>query len=136
MGDIDEDYVPDFKKIKTEPEEIVEMEPVENVSIEVVEEEPRRRKRRVGRPNNNDPIIVTVIPDACKLSDSELKALKYQRNRELNNKASRRFRQRKKEQAEQSLKEFEQLKARNYQLQETADRMEREVALLRAKVEN
>jgi len=134
--DIDEDYVPDFKKIKTEPEEIVEMEPVENVSIEVVEETPRRRKRRVGRPNNNDPIIVTVIPDACKLSDSELKALKYQRNRELNNKASRRFRQRKKEQAEQRQAELEQLRARNYHLQETADRMEREVALLRAKVSN
>jgi len=134
--DIDEDYVPDFKKIKTEPEEIVEMEPVENVSIEVVEETPRRRKRRVGRPNNNDPIIVTVIPDACKLSDSELKALKYQRNRELNNKASRRFRQRKKEQAEQRQEELEQLRARNYHLQETADRMEREVALLRAKVSN
>jgi len=132
--DIDEDYVPDFKKIKTEPEEIVEMEPVENVSIEVVEETPRRRKRRVGRPNNNNPITITVIPEACKLSDSELKALKYQRTRELNNNASRRFRQRKKEQEEQRQQELEQLRARNYQLQETAERMEREVALLKAKV--
>merc|ERR1719479_835983 len=131
--DLDEDYIPDLKKIKAEPTEYVEMEPVENVSIEVIEETPR--KRRVGRPINHNPITVTEIPRACKLSDNELKALKYQRTRELNNKASRRFRLKKKEQAEQRLQEFEQLRARNYQLQETADRMEREVALLRAKVE-
>jgi len=130
--DVDEDYVPDFKKIKTEPDEIDEMKPVQNVSIEVIEEKPR--KKRVGRPINTEPITVTVIPKACKLSDNELKALKYKRTRELNNEASRRFRQRKKALEENTLQEVEELRARNYQLQETADRMEREVALLKEKV--
>ena len=130
--DIDEDYVPDFKKIKAAPEDIVEMKPVENVSIEVIEETPRKRKRRAGRPSKTAPITVTVIPDDCKLSDAELNALKYQRNRELNNMASRRFRQKRKQEEEQKQQELEQLKARHHQLQETADRMEREFVLLKA----
>merc|ERR1711994_251108 len=98
------------------PEDIVEMKPVENVSIEVIEETPRKRKRKAGRPSNTAPITVTVIPDDCKLSDAELNALKYQRNRELNNMASRRFRQKKKEEEEQKQQELEQLRARNHQL--------------------
>jgi len=130
--DLDEDYIPDLKKIKAEPTEYVEMEPVENVSIEVIEETPR--KRRVGRPINHNPITVTEIPRACKLSDNELKALKYQRTRELNNKASRRFRQKKKEREAQELQELDQLRAQNYQLQQAVDIMEKEVALWKAKV--
>jgi len=130
--DLDEDYIPDLKKIKAEPTEYVEMEPVENVSIEVIEETPR--KRRVGRPINHNPITVTEIPRACKLSDNELKALKYQRTRELNNKASRRFRLKKKEREMQSQQELEQLRAQNYLLQHTVDSMEREVALWKEKV--
>jgi len=129
---MDEDYIPDLKKIKAEPTEFVEMEPVENVSIEVIEE--TSRKRRVGRPINNNPITVTEIPRACKLSANELKALKYQRTRELNNKASRRFRQKKKEREAQELQELGQLRAQNYQLQLTVDIMEKEVALWKAKV--
>merc|ERR1711874_830597 len=125
--DTDEDYTPDVKKIKTEPREFVKMEPVENVSIEVIEETPRRRKRRVGRPINNNPITITEIPVACKISDHELRALKYQRTRELNNKASRRFRLNKKRE-EQSLQELEQLRAQNHHLQQTLDSMEKEVA--------
>merc|ERR1711902_391760 len=123
--DTDEDYIPDVKNIKTEPREFVEMKPVENVSIEVIEETPRRRKRRVGRPVNNNPITITEIPVACKLSDNELRALKYQRTRELNNKASRRFRLNKKK--EKSLQELEQLRAQNHHLQQTLDSMEKEV---------
>ena len=132
--DTDEDYIPDLKKIKTEPREFVEMKPVENVSIEVIEETPRRRKRRVGRPVNNNPITITEIPVACKLSDNELRALKYQRTRELNNKASRRFRLNKKKREEQSLQELEQLRAQNHHLQQTLDSMEKEVALWKEKV--
>jgi len=132
--DTDEDYIPDLKKIKTEPREFVEMKPVENVSIEVIEETPRRRKRRVGRPINNNPITITEIPVACKLSDNELRALKYQRTRELNNKASRRFRLNKKKREEQSLQELEQLRAQNHHLQQTLDSMEKEVALWKEKV--
>merc|ERR1712004_623279 len=105
--DVDEDYVPDFKKIKAE---IADMSLVENVSIEVIEEP--KRKRKVGRPVNNDPITVTVIPPECKLTASELKALKYQRTRELNNQASRRFRLKKKEQEQESQELLEELRAR------------------------
>ena len=123
-----------LKKIKTEPREFVEMKPVENVSIEVIEETPRRRRRRVGRPINNNPITITEIPVACKLSDNELRALKYQRTRELNNKASRRFRLNKKKREEQSLQELEQLRAQNHHLQQTLDSMEKEVALWKEKV--
>merc|ERR1711874_45004 len=125
--DVDEDYIPDFKKIKAEPVEIVEMSPVQNVSIEVIEEP--KRKRRVGRPVNKESITVTVIPPKCKLSDSELKALKYQRTREQNNQASRRFRLKKKEQEQQSQELLEELRARNNKLLETADRMEKELAM-------
>jgi len=130
--DVDEDYIPDFKKIKEEPVEIVEMSPVENVSIEVIEEP--KRKRRVGRPVNKEPITVTVIPPECKLSGSELKALKYQRTRELNNQASRRFRLKKKEQEQESQKVLEELRARNNKLLETADMMEKELAMWKEKV--
>jgi len=130
--DVDEDYVPDFKKIKAEPAGIVEMSLVENVSIEVIEEP--KRKRKVGRPVNNDPITVTVIPPECKLTASELKALKYQRTRELNNQASRRFRLKKKEQEQQSQQVLEELRARNKKLLETADQMEKELAMWKEKV--
>jgi len=135
MDTADEDYIPDLKKIKVEPAEFVEFgEPVHNVSIEFIEETSRKRNRRVGRPVNNNPITVTEIPEACKLSAKELKALKYQRTRELNNKASRRFRLKKKERELQSQQELEQLRAQNYLLQLTLDSMEREVAFWKEKV--
>ena len=134
--DIDEDDVPDLKKINAEPTELVEMKPVENVSIEVIEETPRKSKRKAGRPINHDPITVTVIPRASKLSEAELKALKYRRTRDLNNKASRRFRLKKKEKEEMELQELVELEARNNQLQLTAESMEEDVALWRARVSN
>ena len=132
---MDENYISDLKKVKVEPAEFMEFgEPVQNVSIEFIEETPRKRSRRVGRPINNNPITVTEIPQACKLPANELKALKYQRTRELNNKASRRFRLKKKEREMQSQQELEQLRAQNYLLQHTVDSMEREVALWKEKV--
>ena len=131
--DIDEDYLPDLK-LKAEPTEFVDMKPVENVSIEIIAETPRKSKRKAGRPINQDPITVTVIPKACKLSDAELKALKYRRTRELNNQASRRFRLKKKAKEEMELQELAELEAHNNQLQLTVGSMEKEVALWRVRV--
>merc|ERR1719336_2607126 len=91
----------DGSKISSEAPEFVEMKPVGKVSMEVMEETPGRRK--VGRPVRTDPITVTAIPEAGRLSEAELKALKYRRLRDLNNKASRRSRLKKKEKEEEFL---------------------------------
>merc|ERR1711874_268157 len=122
----------DDSKISSEAPEFVEMKPVGNVSIEVIEETPVRRK--VGRPVRTDPITVTAIPEAGKLSEAELKALKYRRLRDLNNKASRRSRLKKKEKEEEFQQEVAELQSRNYQLQMTVQRLEQEVSLWRARV--
>jgi len=81
-----------------------------------------------------EPITVTAIPEAGKLSEAELKALKYRRLRDLNNKASRRSRLKKKEKEEEFLQEVAELQSRNYQLQMTVQRLEQEVSLWRARV--
>jgi len=124
--------IPLLQNIKSEPE-FEMMEPVDNVNIEIIEEKPRKK---AGRPVNKNPITVTEIPRGAigKLSDEEIKALKYRRMRELNNKASRRFRQKKKEEErnhQEILKEFQE---RNMELKLKLAQMEEDVAMWRAKV--
>jgi len=124
--------IPLLQNIKSEPE-FEMMEPVDNVNIEIIEEKPRKK---AGRPVNKNPITVTEIPRGAigKLSGEEIKALKYRRMRELNNKASRRFRQKKKEEErnhQEILKEFQK---RNMELKLKLAQMEEDVAMWRAKV--
>jgi len=147
------------KKIKLDPE-VVQMEPVNNVDIEIIQEhdiklepageplmEPNtqantasiqeRKRKKPGRPTNKEPINVTQIPrDESRLSEQELKALKYRRTRDLNNKASRRFRQRKKEEDDLAQQELLQLEARNLELRRTLAQMEKDMALMRAQIPN
>lgn len=124
--------IPLLQNIKSE-QEFEMMEPVDNVNIEIIEEKPRKK---AGRPVNKNPITVTEIPRGAigKLSDEEIKALKYRRMRELNNKASRRFRQKKKEEErnhQEILKEFQE---RNMELKLKLAQMEEDVDMWRAKV--
>jgi len=145
------------KKIKLDPV-VVQMEPVKDVSIEIIEEydiklepsgdplmEPNtqvntssimeRKRKKAGRPTNKEPITITQIPvDESKLSEQELKALKYRRTRDLNNQASRRFRQRKKEVDDLAQQELLELEARNLELRRTLAQMEKEMALMRAQL--
>lgn len=147
------------KKIKLDPE-VVQMELVNNVDIEIIQEhdikvepageplmEPNtqantasiqeRQRKKPGRPTNKEPINVTEIPrDESRLSEQELKALKYRRTRDLNNKASRRFRQRKKEEDDLAQQELLQLEARNLELRRTLAQMEKDMALMRAQIPN
>lgn len=147
------------KKIKLDPE-VVQMELVNNVDIEIIQEhdiklepageplmEPNtqantasiqeRKRKKPGRPTNKEPINVTQIPrDESRLSEQELKALKYRRTRDLNNKASRRFRQRKKEEDDLAQQELLQLEARNLELRRTLAQMEKDMALMRAQIPN
>merc|ERR1712066_311707 len=107
--------------------EEIKMEPVENVIIEVIEE---RGRKRVGRPSEKTPITVTEIPAEGKLSDQEVKAMKYRRTRDLNNMASRRFRERKKKEKQA---ELVSLKSYNMQLKQKYKKMETELAIWKSK---
>lgn len=110
----------------------IKMEPVENVIIEVIEE---RSRKRVGRPAEKTPITVTEIPAEGNWSDQELKALKYRRTRDLNNKASRRFRERKKKEEQEAQAELVSLRSYNMKLQQKYKEMETELAFWKSKVD-
>merc|ERR1712066_226282 len=112
--------------------EEIKMEPVENVIIEVIEE---RGRKRVGRPSEKTPITVTEIPAEGKLSDQEVKAMKYRRTRDLNNMASRRFRERKKKEKLEEQAELVSLKSYNMQLKQKYKKMETELAIWKSKVD-
>jgi len=109
----------------------VKLEPVDNVQIEIIED---TRRKKVGRPTELTPIKVTEIPSEGKLSVEELSALKYRRTRDLNNKASRRFREKKKKEDQDTQAELKELRAYNLVLQQKYADMEAEVARWRAKV--
>lgn len=120
----------EHKKIKLEPNHD-QMEPNNNLrnrSIEV------KKRKKAGRPINQEPITVTEIPVESKLSDLELKALKYRRTRDLNNKASRRFRMKKKEEEDNNQQELLELEAYNKELKMKLKQMEKEVAIWQARV--
>jgi len=112
--------------------EEIKMEPVENVIIEVIEE---RGRKRVGRPSEKTPITVTEIPAEGKLSDQEVKAMKYRRTRDLNNMASRRFRERKKKEKLEEQAELVSLRSYNMQLKQKYKEMETELAFWKSKVD-
>jgi len=109
----------------------VKLEPVDNVDIEVID---NTRRNKVGRPTELTPIKVTEIPSEGNLSVQELRALKYRRTRDLNNKASRRFREKKKKEDQDTQAELMELQARNFLLKQKYADMEAEVAMWRAKV--
>jgi len=109
----------------------VKLEPVDNVQIEIIND---TRRKKVGRPTELTPIKVTEIPAEGKLSEEELSALKYRRTRDLNNKASRRFREKKKKEDQETQAELMKLRDYNLVLRQKCADMEAEVAEWRAKV--
>merc|ERR1719350_1919397 len=64
-------------------------------------------QKRVGRPERLTPLRITEVPmkGSVLLSPSELRKLKYRRMRDLNNEASKKCRQKRKE--KQSVVELE-----------------------------
>ena len=89
----------------------------------------------MGRPSEKTPITVTEIPAEGKLSDQEVKAMKYRRTRDLNNMASRRFRERKKKEKLEEQAELVSLRSYNMQLKQKYKEMVTELAIWKSKVD-
>jgi len=127
-----EDVVSEHKKIKLEPDlDLVQIEPNNNISNGSIVV---KKRKKAGRPVNQEPIIVTEIPVESKLSNQELTALKYRRTRDLNNQASRRFRQKKKQEDDKNQQELLDVQARNMELNMQKKQLEEEVAMWKARV--
>jgi len=92
-------------------------------------------KRKVGRPERKTPREITQVPikgSVC-LTPDQLGALKHQRMRDLNNEASKRFRQNRKEKEEQNEKTCRELEDANILLKEQFLAKQAEVAAWKAK---
>jgi len=113
------------KKIKMDPE-VVQMELVNNVDIEIIQEHDIKLEP-AGEP------LMEPITQANTASIQERQRKKPGRP---TNKASRRFRQRKKEEDDLAQQELLQLEARNLELRRTLAQMEKDMALMRAQIPN
>lgn len=92
------------------------------------------KKRRPGRPERQEPFTITVVPSrkaSSSISDEDLMSLKYRRMRDLNNKASKDCRARRKNKNQSAEEEFEQLTEKNLQLRQKLAKMEKEAAYYR-----
>jgi len=83
-------------------------------------------KKRPGRPERKTPIQITEIPKkgSVGLTEDKLKAAKYRRARDLNNEASKRCRQNRKEKQLTKERECQELAKRNEELKEKVQQME------------
>ena len=127
-----------------------ELYPVQNVQIEVIEEEKpkvkkqkrtkhtgylekivkveKTEKKKVGRPEVKDPINITEVPKKgnIKLTEDQLRSLKYRRMRDLNNEASRKCRKNRKSKAAMAEIELEEEMRKNEDLKQRLAEMEKE----------
>jgi len=113
---------------------------------------PAAPKRKRGRPSRNEPRDITpklprlphgpntsdseyayVSDSGGLLTDDEVSALKYRRMRDLNNEASKRCRQTRKEKMASEEAELNSLAERNTKLKATLNKMETQVIDLKAK---
>jgi len=87
-------------------------------------------KRKPGRPERQEPFIITEVPSrrCMNVSEEELQGLKYRRMRDLNNKASKDCRARRKNKQAQLEEELEQLEVRNRELREKLAMMQEQAA--------
>jgi len=83
-------------------------------------------KKKPGRPERKTPIQITEIPKkgSVGLTEDKLKAAKYRRARDLNNEASKRCRQNRKEKQLTKERECQELAKRNEELKEKVQQME------------
>jgi len=113
---------------------------------------PAAPKRKRGRPSKEEPRDITprlprlprvlntsdseyaYVSDSGELlSDNEVSALKYRRMRDLNNEASKRCRQTRKEKMASEDSELNKLKDRNMKLKDAVSKMEAQVKNLKGK---
>lgn len=87
-------------------------------------------KRKPGRPEREEPFIITEVPSrrCMNVSVEELQVLKYRRMRDLNNKASKDCRARRKNKQADLEEEMELLEDHNRQLRLKLAMMEKEMA--------
>jgi len=92
-------------------------------------------KRRPGRPERKNPILITEVPKqgSVLLTDDQMKSLKYRRARDLNNEASKRCRQNRKEKQQEKERECEELAERNRELKQMLLAKEEEMEAWKAK---
>jgi len=92
-------------------------------------------KRKVGRPERKTPLEITQVPaqGSVFLTPDQLAALKHKRMRDLNNEASKRFRQNRKEKEETNENICQQLENTNILLKEQFLAKQSEAAVWRAK---
>lgn len=105
-------------------------------------ETPLKRKR--GRPARETPLPITPkLPrlnphsdsDSCGgLTDSEVSALKYRRMRDLNNEASKRCRQSRKERLTIQEVQVKELQIKNEKLKKIIGQMEQKIRILKSKI--
>jgi len=105
-------------------------------------ETPLKRKR--GRPARETPLDITPkLPrlnphsdsDSCGgLTDSEVSALKYRRMRDLNNEASKRCRQSRKERLTVQEVQAKELQIKNEKLKTIIRQMEQKIRILKSKI--
>lgn len=92
-------------------------------------------KRKVGRPERKTPLQITQVPaqGSVFLTPDQLAALKHKRMRDLNNEASKRFRQNRKEKEETNENICQELENANILLKEQFLAKQSEAAVWRAK---
>jgi len=88
-------------------------------------------KKRPGRPERKTPIKITEIPKVG-LTGDKLKAAKYRRARDLNNEASKRCRQNRKEKQQTKERECQELAEKNRELTVKMHEMEAELEAMKA----
>lgn len=87
------------------------------------------KRRRPGRPERQEPFTITVVPSrkaTSSISEEDLQSLKYRRMRDLNNKASKDCRARRKNKNQLAEEELEQLTEKNLLLRQKLAKMEKE----------
>merc|ERR1712051_291755 len=114
MGDEEWEEKPKVRKVrKARGSRIVKKEPMTG------------KKKTVGRPARQEPIMITEVPEAG-LTKEQRQALKYRRMRDLNNEASRKCRKARKAKANKADTLLEEERNNNKELIARLKKMEAE----------
>merc|ERR1711963_649612 len=96
------------------------------------------KKKNVGRPRKTGPITITKITETMKknLAGEQLESLKYRRMRDLNNQASRRCREARKNKAALAELELRHQEERNTELKMKYEMMKKQYDTLKKQFQN
>lgn len=120
------------------PSPLVKSEPEDSGSDWEPIHHPASRKR--GRPSRAPgsraitPHPATAPETTGNMTEDEVSAQKYRRMRDLNNEASRRCRETRKEKQDAAERQLDDLRTRNEQLRRTLDKMEAQAKLMKSKM--